>query len=283
MHAIPVFYCDEQVADPQGVSPSASKPRRVVESWQARKFPMRIVRPRPVTIDDLALAHDRQHVEDVLALRSPNGFGNRNASVARSLPWTSGSMLSAAIDALGTRTVACAPCSGFHHAAYAETAGFCTFNGLMVTAFKLKAMGLVKYVSVLDCDQHYGDGTDEIIDRQQARGWIRHVTAGRSYERDAASFLKALSGLVKSFGGCDILLYQAGADPHIEDPLGGFLDDDQLAERDRIVFGGARRLGLPVAWNLAGGYQEPLRKVLDIHDRTMAACVATCVGQLPQP
>ena len=34
----------------------------------------------------------------------------------------------------------------------------------------------------------------------------------------------------------------------------------------------AATLGLPVAWNLAGGYQTPLRKVLDIHDNTMTEC-----------
>ena len=48
----------------------------------------------------------------------------------------------------------------------------------------------------------------------------------------------------------------------------------ELAERDAIVFGIARESRIPIAWNLAGGYQEPLRKVLDIHDRTMAACIA---------
>jgi hypothetical protein len=31
--------------------------------------------------------------------------------------------------------------------------------------------------------------------------------------------------------------------------------------------------GVPVAWNLAGGYQTPLRKVLDVHDATMRACL----------
>ena len=45
-----------------------------------------------------------------------------------------------------------------------------------------------------------------------------------------------------------------------------------MAERDRIVFETAHRIGLPVAWNLAGGYQTPLRRVLDIHDNTLRAC-----------
>ena len=279
LDAIPVFYSPEQVAEPQVASPSASKPRQVVERWQARGFPIEVLVPRPVTADDLALAHDWRYVDDVLALRAPNGFGNRSASVARSLPWTSGSMLSAALAALDSRLVACAPCSGFHHARYDEGAGFCTFNGLMVAALKLRALGRVARVGILDCDQHYGDGTDDIIDRKGARGWIRHATASRGYRREAKSFLAALPGIVESFAACDVLLYQAGADPHVHDPLGGFLDDDQLAERDRTVFREARRLGIPVAWNLAGGYQDPLDNVLDIHDRTMRECADVYVAR----
>ena len=279
LDAIPVFYSPEQVAEPQVASPSASKPRQVVERWQARGFPIEVLVPRPVTADDLALAHDWRYVDDVLALRAPNGFGNRSASVARSLPWTSGSMLSAALAALDSRLVACAPCSGFHHARYDEGAGFCTFNGLMVAALKLRALGRVARIGILDCDQHYGDGTDDIIDRKGARGWIRHATASRGYRREAKSFLAALPGIVESFAACDVLLYQAGADPHVHDPLGGFLDDDQLAERDRTVFREARRLGIPAAWNLAGGYQDPLDNVLDIHDRTMRECADVYVAR----
>ncbi len=281
LDAIPVFYSPEQVAEPQVASPSASKPRQVVERWQARGFPIEVLVPRRVTADDLALAHDWRYVDDVLALRAPNGFGNRSASVARSLPWTSGSMLSAALAALDSRLAACAPCSGFHHARYDEGAGFCTFNGLMVAALKLRALGRVARVGILDCDQHYGDGTDDIIDRKGARGWIRHVTAMRGYRREAKAFLAALPGLVESFRDCDVVLYQAGADPHVDDPLGGFLDDDQLADRDRTVFREARRLGIPIAWNLAGGYQDPLDNVLDIHDRTMRECVAAFVSPRP--
>ena len=275
---IPVFYTPAQVAEKFSWSPSAGKPADVVASWQARGYPIEIIVPDPVTVDDLALAHEPGFVEDVLELRVDNGFGNRSTAVARSLLYTSGAMLAAARHALSTGTVACAPCSGFHHAGYEHAGGFCTFNGLMVTALKLRAVGLVTRVGILDCDQHYGDGTAGIIDRVEASGWVRHVSAGHHYKRDAKSFLAALPGFVQGFAGCDVLLYQAGADPHIDDPLGGFLDDEQLALRDAIVFGQVRRLGIPIAWNLAGGYQEPLRKVLDIHDRTMAACVGVYVG-----
>lgn len=276
---IPVFYSPKQVAVTSSMSPSAGKPAAVVASWQQRGLPVRIVEPRPVTVDDLALAHDRSFVEDVLALRRDNGFGNRSMQVAAALPWTTGSMHSAARHVLNHGGVAAAPSSGFHHAGYDHPAGFCTFNGLMVTALKLKAEARIARIGILDCDEHFGDGTAALIDRHRASGWVAHVTAGQDYPRDANKFLAALPRLVQQFAGCDLLLYQAGADPHVNDPLGGFLDDEQLARRDAIVFATARALSLPVVWNLAGGYQTPLRLVLDIHDRTMIECVRAYIGE----
>jgi acetoin utilization deacetylase AcuC-like enzyme len=69
------------------------------------------------------------------------------------------------------------------------------------------------------------------------------------------------------------VLYQAGADVHIDDPLGGVLTTEQMTERDRIVFAAARTHATPIAWNLAGGYQRPLGKVVDLHSNTLRACV----------
>ena len=143
----------------------------------------------------------------------------------------------------------------------------------MVTALVLKAEGKVKRIGILDCDQHYGDGTAEIMD-ELAIGWIRHITQGHGYSSDAIQFIRELPDIVRSFAGCDLLIYQAGADPHINDPLGGFLTTNELAVRDRIVFSVAKSIGIPVVWNLAGGYQEPLARVLEIHRNTMLACVA---------
>jgi acetoin utilization deacetylase AcuC-like enzyme len=73
---------------------------------------------------------------------------------------------------------------------------------------------------------------------------------------------------------CDILFYQAGADPHIQDPGGGWMRDDELERRDDLVFMLAQRQKVPVVWNLAGGYQQPVEKVLVIHDNTKEAALA---------
>ena len=275
LDAIPVFYTPLMVAEAGSFSPSASKPRSAVESWRKLDIPLNVKAPEPANVQDLARAHLPAFVDAVLSCRSDNGFGNRSKAVAASLPYTSGAMLAAAREALRNGRVAVAPCSGFHHAGYANAGGFCTFNGLMVTAMALHASGEATRVGILDFDQHHGDGTDNIIDRLRI-DWINHYSAGEHYgfATEARRFLSSISGLVGAMKSCDVILYQAGADPHIDDPLGGWLTTEQLYERDLLVFQAAAALEIPVAWNLAGGYQTPLRKVLRIHDGTMRACAA---------
>ena len=271
--AIRVFYTPLMVADSGGFSPSAAKPKAVMESWRKLDIPLTVIAPEPVSVEDIARAHLPAFVDAVLSCQVENGFGNSSEAVAKSLPYTSGAMLAAAREALRNGKVAVAPCAGFHHACYAYPRGFCTFNGLMVTALALHASGEVKRVGILDFDQHYGDGTDNIIEHLKIK-WIKHYSAGKYYgfTGEAKRFLMSIPGLVKRMQSCDVILYQAGADPHIDDPLGGWLTTEQLYERDLIVFETAAELGISIAWNLAGGYQTPLRKVLQIHDGTMRAC-----------
>ncbi|MGQ0621382.1 MAG: histone deacetylase [Panacagrimonas sp.] len=277
MKAIPVFYCPEMVAQVGGISPSAGKPARLIEQWTMQCQPIEIRVPDPVTVQDFYRVHDRKFVDGVLALQLPNGFGDWSPEVAASLAFTSGSMLAAAREAIANRCIAVAPCSGFHHAHYASNGGFCTFNGLMVAAAALKEEGSrPRRIGILDCDHHYGDGTDDILRvLGDSANWLKHYSAGSKYSepRQAAEFLQKLPGIVRSFHDCDVMLYQAGADPHIDDPLGGWLTTEQLRQRDVLVFSTAREIGLPVAWNLAGGYQKPLSKVLDIHTNTLKASI----------
>ncbi len=142
----------------------------------------------------------------------------------------------------------------------------------MVTACRLRAEGLLRKVAILDCDQHFGNGTDDIIRLQEAESWVTHITTTKGYNNDA-TFLRRLPGIVKTFQGCDLVLYQAGADPHIDDPCGGYLTTEELRERDAIVFSTCRELNLPIAWNLAGGYQPDISKVVAIHVNTARECV----------
>jgi acetoin utilization deacetylase AcuC-like enzyme len=277
-----VIYSDLMVAPVQGSSPSAAKPRPVVEAWIELDSDIRIVPPVPATIDDFARAHDRSFVEHVFAQRIPNGFGTRSTDVNRSLPYTTGAMLTAARLALDANTAVAAPVSGFHHARWSEAAGYCTFNGLMVAALALREARPGIRVGILDYDYHYGDGTDDILHRLGLT-WLTHYTAGQQYlyPDQADAFLDAIPDHVARMAQCDVVLYQAGADPHIDDPLGGFLTTAELAERDRRVFQHLHDRGIPVAWNLAGGYQQPLSKVVAIHKNTYRACKAIYTTPLP--
>ncbi len=272
--ALTVMFSRLMQAPAQSDSPSAAKPAQAVEDWRSQGLALRVLAPTPATRDELALAHDRAHVDGVLDLRRDNGFGTRDPALAASLPYTTGAMLDGARVALAERTAVCAPVSGFHHAGWSGGWGYCTFNGLMVTALALKAEGRVARVAIIDCDQHEGDGTSDIIARLGCGGWVSHFTAGRHFRRpsDASAFFARLEAELRAMREVDLVLYQAGADPHINDPLGGWLDTEQLRARDALVFDLASALQLPLVWNLAGGYQRDpsggIAPVLEIHRNT---------------
>ncbi|MBK7005541.1 MAG: hypothetical protein IPH37_10705 [Burkholderiales bacterium] len=75
----------------------------------------------------------------------------------------------------------------------------------------------------------------------------------------------------------DLVLYQAGADIHVNDPLGGILTTEQMKQRDRTIFNGCITRRIPLVWNLAGGYQRDLNgtiaPVLSLHRNTMHQCL----------
>jgi acetoin utilization deacetylase AcuC-like enzyme len=275
MTKIATFYDEAMIADSESYSPGSSKPRPVVQAYLDERLPIEIKSFEPATREELALAHDPEYVRDILDLRRPNGFGNFSRDVARSLPYTSGAELAAARHAL-VHGVACAPVCGFHHAHYDVTGGFCTFNGLMVTAVKLLNEEAVKRILILDTDQHMGDGTDDILTRLGLFGKIDNMAFGRLYKvpEQADSYLRKLRDVAYAFPDYDLILFHTGVDCHVDDPLGGVLTTKQLAMRDRIVFEAARTAGIPLAWNLAGGYQKPVSKVVQLHVNTMKECVA---------
>lgn len=284
---LPVFYDERMVAKTNSFSPSATKPKLVVDDW---------LRTHPESIEVrsfqqadrslLDLAHDPDYVDGVLAGTIENGFGNHDKDVARSLRWTVGSIVAAArhvrqMPRVWPECAACSPTSGFHHAHWASARGYCTFNGLAVAAIDAVNLG-AKRVEIIDCDYHYGDGTTDILRRLPAsyRAAIRHSTAGARYSGPAQSenMLSWLRIVMLEARGADLVLYQAGADQHINDPLGGLLTDAQLAHRDKIVFRTAAQYSMPLVWNLAGGYQRDadggIGPVLSVHRRTLGVCVS---------
>ncbi len=251
---IPVFYRPEMnaiVSEPS-ISKSSEKPGRFVEfAKKMSPTQFEIVDFEPVERSDLTIAHDEDYVDGVLACELPNGFMTFDKSVADSLPYTVGSMVAATFHAIDKGGIACSPSSGFHHAGCDFGGGFCTFNGLMVAAYLARAEGAK--VGILDCDAHYGNGTQNILDEFGPDG-IVHRTMGKHFKcgQHADGFIPWLLDAVDDMKDCDVVIYQAGADPWRNDPMGGQLSLYELALRDDIVFGQLKN----VAWNLAGGYTD---------------------------
>lgn len=284
-----IFYRPEQsCATNDSYSPSAGKPAQVVADWlsiPAIADHIEVISNfNPATELDLIAAHDAQYVMGVLEGATANGFGNTNPDVARSLRYTTGSMLAAARSLVDKEDpnysgdlIACSPTSGFHHAGFAWGGGFCTFNGLMATAIRLRQKGLVKRVLILDLDMHYGNGTQDIIDENKI-DWITHITNGRGYSTDVdVDKLLQPESLAKLLDGIDLVLYQAGADIHVNDPLGGLLTTQGMRQRDKQIFAACLKHKVPCVWNLAGGYAKDragtIEPVLALHRQTMIECI----------
>lgn len=283
---INVFFSDKLTVDQgdQGFgprvikSPSAMKPKLVAEAIKGIDG-VTFTEPTPVDWEDFKLAHDSSYVDGIKNLTIENGFGNISQAVNDTLPYTTGAMYDAA-KAATVETPCCALVSGFHHAAYKRWRGFgyfCTFNGLVVAARKLH-----ERVMIIDCDMHFGNGTEDCLKELGKSGVadsIFHYSFGKYFSQpsDADDYLNMLLKNGPIYGAlkdCSItkIIYQSGADVHVDDPYGGVLTTEQMYERDRRVFEMARDLEIPIAWNLAGGYQTPVEKVIDLHVQTFKAC-----------
>ena len=269
-----VFYDERQsVNSNDSFSPSAEKPAKVLDSWRKLDIPFDVISFDPLSVDEIALAHDWNYVNRVMALKVDNGFGNRSPMIAKTLPWVSGSMVAAALHSYHTGEISFSPTSGAHHACYCHGGNFCTFNFLVIAAIKAHQAGAAK-IGILDLDFHYGNGTANII-RHLEIDYVVHYSFGKDIielRGNDKAWLARLPNIVNIFRDVDLLIYNAGVDSHIDDPLGGVFTTRQMAKRDLLVFKAAKQLDLKVCVSLAGGYQRDengnIFKVLALHDAT---------------
>lgn len=194
------------------VSPSAMKPKILADELVKTYPDLTFDPPIALTREDFLLAHSRKYVDGILDKTIPNGFRTLSDSVNASLPYTNGAMYQACQLATPTKPV-CALVAGFHHAGYngyAANTYFCTFNGLMIAALKMN-----RRVAIIDCDMHFGDGTNNIIyilkcDR------VMHFSFGAWYKhpRDADNYLRdlapdgAITGAISKFKP-EMIIYQS--------------------------------------------------------------------------
>ena len=228
----------------------------------------------PYGAADFEEAHAPEYVRGVLNNVAPNGFGTIDPELTNSLLYSNAGHWAATRHVLQHGGVACSATQGFHHARYKDGYGYCTFNGLVITAMKALRNG-VGSVLIIDGDGHYGDGTEDVLDHLMLRGRVKHITRpdiGRPIHTqwNAEMWQSFAKGLIRN-SKPGIILYQAGADAWDQDPYGvGYLSKEGLAARDRGIFTAARDAGVPLVWNLAGGYAKPMQGTIDIHLQTLA-------------
>lgn len=242
-----------------------------------------LVEPRPATHADLRQIHDADYVDGILAGKGPLSrcaFGYWSEDYRDGVLAINGGNLLATRLALEDG-IAANVAQGFHHAAPSNGGGYCTFNGLALVA----ALHPGLEVFVLDCDEHGGDGTAEFTKtlpnlsnfsicgsgmgaHEGPRSIVRRVPPGD--ESQARFFLdEALDLIADTRPG--LVIYQAGMDPHRDDPLSrSLMSGEFLALRDETVMQTlALDLGIPFFFVLAGGYQEPMEeKLVPLHVRT---------------
>ncbi|MDX3900747.1 MAG: histone deacetylase [Sphingobium sp.] len=232
--------------------------------------------PEPMPRVWLEAVHDPAYVEQVLSLSVPREKERRigfpvTARVARRAQLSPGGTWMAAKRAL-VDGYAANSAGGSHHALHDTGAGYCVFNDLAIAAARLIAEGDARRILILDLDVHQGDGTAALM-AGRADVFTLSIHAERNFparkavssldvaladgtEDDAylAALAAALPGVLDRFAP-DLILYQAGVDPHRDDRLGRLaLSDEGLAARDRFVMRAAKSRSITLASALGGGY-----------------------------
>jgi acetoin utilization deacetylase AcuC-like enzyme len=174
--------------------------------------------------------------------------------------------------------LACHLAGGTHHAYPDRGSGFCIFNDCAVAAQVLLDEGRVQQLMVIDLDVHQGDATAAIFASEprvftvsvhcQSNFPLRKQNSDIDLPLDDGlqddDYLIAIGDLIPNLLDQvqpDLVLYNAGVDPHRGDRLGKLcLSSIGLLNRDRLVLDACLRRSIPVATVIGGGYDdlEPL-------------------------
>ncbi len=179
--------------------------------------------------------------------------------------------------------LACNTAGGTHHAFPSFGSGFCIFNDLAIAARMIRQLGLAETILIVDLDVHQGDATALIFqDDPQVFTFSMHCQANfparkqtsdldvpleigiedEEYLQILAHHLPDLLSTVQP----DLVIYDAGVDPHIDDRLGKLaLSDTGLWRREMQVLTTCVSQGYPVAGIIGGGYCDDMNALVYRH------------------
>jgi acetoin utilization deacetylase AcuC-like enzyme len=279
----------------------------ILEGLEGPRFgDLQRLQPEPVSIDQLAAVHSREHVLALLAHIPEQRVQHIDGDTCVS-PDSGDAALKAAgavcgaVDAvLGGEAdnAFCAVRPPGHHATPVQAMGFCLFNNVAVAAAHARNRYQVERIAVVDFDVHHGNGTQAIFwDCAEVLYISSHQSplypgTGRAAESGAwgnvlnlplpagsggATMRQAYTELafpaLQSFRP-DLILVSAGFDAHRLDPLAGLnWTEDDYRWITRCLLDEAEQLcaGRLVS-TLEGGYH------LTALARSVAAHVAELMG-----
>jgi acetoin utilization deacetylase AcuC-like enzyme len=299
-----VHHADYMVSRPERGTFRFDKYYLVMEELRASGAAITEHAPAPMPREWLEAMHCPEYVDQVLRAEVPRdkerriGFPVTPAITNRVRHTNGGTWLAAQL--ARQHGYAANSAAGSHHALHDTGAGYCVFNDLAVTANRLIAEQHAGRVLIVDCDVHQGDGTASLT-AGRADIFTLSLHAEKNFpvrkarsSRDVAlpdgvdddGYMEALTRHLPQVLGefaPDFVLYQAGVDPHVDDKLGRLaLSDAGLEARDRFVVREARRLGLPIASALGGGYGDDARAVAARHAASMLAMAAENARAVPR-
>jgi len=243
--------------------------------------------PDDPPLDWIELVHDPDYVAAYLGgTISPDamrriGFPWSEAGARRTRIAVGGTLLTARL-AL-EHGLACNTAGGTHHAFPDYGSGFCIFNDIAVALRALRREGAIRRALVVDLDVHQGDGTAMIFAADRSvftfsmHGAKNFPRIKRRSDLDVAlpdgtgdaRYLETLHEHLPRLLDAvqpDLVVYDAGVDPHERDRYGRLaLTDAGLAARDRTVIEACRDAGHPLACVIGGGYDRDLEALVQRH------------------
>jgi acetoin utilization deacetylase AcuC-like enzyme len=243
--------------------------------------------PEKATRADVLLAHTPAYVDGYL-------HGTLDAKAMRriGLPW-SPQLVHRTFTAVGgtlltvqlafDHGLAASTAGGTHHAFADYGSGFCILNDLAIAARWAQSQLNVDRVLIVDCDVHQGDGTAAIFaDDPTVYTLSLHCESNFPFRKQTSDLDVALPAglqdadylhtLAASLDQAlaefrpNLVLYDAGVDPHHADKLGKLaLTDAGLYGRDHYVIQTCLQQGLPVACVIGGGYDNDLDSLARRH------------------
>jgi acetoin utilization deacetylase AcuC-like enzyme len=179
--------------------------------------------------------------------------------------------------------LACNTAGGTHHAFPSYGSGFCIFNDLAISARVLQHLGLAQKILILDLDVHQGDGTALIFQddpsvftfsmhcevnfpgTKQKSDFDVPLPVGMDDDAYLQTLAKYLPDLLSEVQP-DLVLYDAGVDPHAGDRLGKLaLTDTGIYRREMQVLTTCIAAGYPGASVIGGGYADDLEALTYRH------------------